>query len=197
MVAALAAATLPVVVVNPRRQQPGLAAPRPLRRRHGRSLVARRHQVVTMLASAPSTGTVALRNSLREQGRPVAHRSRRGKGRSPSPGLPAGAGHAGPDRRAGGRGSLQPGQWHSAKRTVWGGRARVRAALYMGALVASRFNPVIREFYQRLLAAGKPKKLALTACMRKLLVILNSMLKHRSPWRAKRARDSALVGHPS
>ena len=69
------------------------------------------------------------------------------------------------------------------KRTVWGGRARVRAALYMGALVGSRFNPVIRDFYQRLLAAGKPKKLALTACMRKLLVILNSMLKHRSPWR--------------
>ena len=49
------------------------------------------------------------------------------------------------------------------KRTVWGGRARVRAALYMGALVASRFNPVIRDFYQRLLAADKPKKLALTA----------------------------------
>ena len=69
------------------------------------------------------------------------------------------------------------------KRTVWGGRARVRAALYMGALVASRFNPVIREFYQRLLATGKPKKLAFTACMRKLLIILNSMLKHRSPWR--------------
>ena len=68
------------------------------------------------------------------------------------------------------------------KPTVWGGRARVRAALYMGALVASRFNPLIRDFYQRLLAAGKPKKLALTACMRKLLVILNSMLKHRSPW---------------
>ena len=68
------------------------------------------------------------------------------------------------------------------KRTVWGGRARVRAALYMGALVASRFNPVIRDFYQRLLAAGKPKKLALTACMRKLLIILNSMLKHGSPW---------------
>ena len=68
------------------------------------------------------------------------------------------------------------------KRTVWGGRARVRAALYMGALVASRFNPVIRDFYQRLLASGKPKKLALTACMRKLLVTLNSMLRHRSPW---------------
>ena len=68
------------------------------------------------------------------------------------------------------------------RRTVWGGRAQVRAVLYMGALVASRFNPVIRDFYQRLLAAGKPKKLALTACMRKLLVILNSMLKHGSPW---------------
>ena len=52
------------------------------------------------------------------------------------------------------------------KRTVWGGRAKVRTALYMGALVASRFNPVIRDFYQRLLSAGKPKKLALTACMR-------------------------------
>ena len=68
------------------------------------------------------------------------------------------------------------------RRTVWGGRARVQAALYMGALVASRCNPIIRDFYQRLLACGKPKKLALTACMRKLLVILNSMLKHRSPW---------------
>ena len=49
------------------------------------------------------------------------------------------------------------------KRNLWGGRARVRTALYMGALVASRFNPVIRDFYQRLLSAGKPKKLALTA----------------------------------
>ena len=68
------------------------------------------------------------------------------------------------------------------KRTVWGGRARVRTALYMGALVASRFNPVIRDFYQRLLSAGKPKKLALTACMRKLLIILNSMLKYGSSW---------------
>ena len=64
------------------------------------------------------------------------------------------------------------------KRTVWG----VRAALYMGALVASRFNPVIRDFYQRLLSACKPKKLALTACMRKLLIILNSMLKYGSSW---------------
>ena len=68
------------------------------------------------------------------------------------------------------------------KRTVWGGRSRVRAVLYMGALVASRHNPIIRDFYQKLLAAGKPKKVALVACMRKLLVILNAMLKHRSPW---------------
>ena len=80
------------------------------------------------------------------------------------------------------------------KRTVWGGRARVRAALYMSALVASRFNPVIRDFYQRLLAAGKPKKLALTACMRKLLILLNSMLKHRSPWRDL---TSAVARHSS
>ena len=54
------------------------------------------------------------------------------------------------------------------KRTVWGGRARVRAVLYMGALVASRHNPVIKDFYQRLLAAGKPKKLALTSTLRKI-----------------------------
>ena len=69
------------------------------------------------------------------------------------------------------------------KRTVWGGRARIRAVLYMGALAATRFNPVIRDFCRRLLADGKPKKLALTACVRKLLVTLNSILKHGSPWR--------------
>ena len=68
------------------------------------------------------------------------------------------------------------------KRTVWGGRSRVRAVLYMAALVSSRYNAVIRDFYQRLLAAGKAKKVALVACMRKLLVILNAMLKHHSPW---------------
>ena len=68
------------------------------------------------------------------------------------------------------------------KRAVWGGRSRVRAVLYMGALVASRHNPAIRDFYQRLLAAGKPKKVAPVASMRKLLVILNGMLKHGSPW---------------
>ncbi len=83
------------------------------------------------------------------------------------------------------------------KRQIWGGRSRLRAVLYMGAMVASRFNPVIRDFYQRLLAAGKPKKVALTACMRKLLVILNSMLKRRSPWCAERAGTPELVGQDS
>jgi transposase len=71
------------------------------------------------------------------------------------------------------------------KRTVWGGRAQVRAVLYMSAIVAARFNPVIRAFYQRLQTAGKAKKVALTACMRKLLTILNAMLKHRTPWRTE------------
>lgn len=68
------------------------------------------------------------------------------------------------------------------KRTVWGGRAPVRAALYMAALVASRRNPVIAAFYKRLRAAGKPAKVALTACMRKLLTILNAILRDRQPW---------------
>jgi len=68
------------------------------------------------------------------------------------------------------------------RRTTWGGRAKVRAALYMAALVASRHNPVLAAFYNRLLAAGKPKKLALTAVMRKLLVILNAMLRDKRQW---------------
>jgi transposase len=70
------------------------------------------------------------------------------------------------------------------RRTIWGGRAPVRAALYMAALVAVRHNPTLHPFYQRLVAAGKAKKLALTAAMRKLLVILNAMLRDRQPWRA-------------
>ena len=68
------------------------------------------------------------------------------------------------------------------RRTIWGGRAQVRAVLYMSAIVAARFNPVIRAFYQRLCRAGKAKEVALTACMRKLLVILNAMIKQRTPW---------------
>lgn len=69
------------------------------------------------------------------------------------------------------------------KRMVWGGRAPVRAVLYMGALVATRHNPAIRAFYERLRAAGKPAKVALVACMRKLLTILNAMLRTGTPWR--------------
>ncbi len=76
------------------------------------------------------------------------------------------------------------------RRAVWGGRARVREALYMGALVATRYNPCIKEFYERLVAAGKPKKVALVACMRKLLVILNALLRDRTPWRCPHALNS-------
>jgi len=68
------------------------------------------------------------------------------------------------------------------RRMVWGGRANVRAMLYMSALVATRHNRVIRDFYLRLCSAGKRKKVALTACMHKLLTILNSLLKHHVPW---------------
>jgi len=75
-------------------------------------------------------------------------------------------------------------------RCIWGGRATVRTALYMGALVATRWNPVLKAFYQRLLAAGKAKKVAMVACMRKLLTILNAMLKHRTPWCQDRTSSS-------
>ena len=75
------------------------------------------------------------------------------------------------------------GRW-KGRRHIWGGRARVRAALYMGALVGVRHNPVLRPFYERLLAAGKPKKVALTACMHKLLGIVNALLRQGTPWRA-------------
>jgi transposase len=68
------------------------------------------------------------------------------------------------------------------RRSIWGGRARVRAALYMAALVASRHNPVLKAFYQRLLAAGKLKKVALVACMHKLLLILNALVKKDQMW---------------
>ncbi len=73
------------------------------------------------------------------------------------------------------------GQWRG-RRMIHGGRASVRAALYMAALVAVRWNPVIRRFYQRLVAAGKPKKLALLASARKLLTILNEMVRTGRPW---------------
>jgi transposase len=72
------------------------------------------------------------------------------------------------------------------RRLVYGGRAPVRAVLYMAALVASRRNPVIRAFYERLRRAGKPAKLALTACMRKLLTILNAIARDGTPWQPQR-----------
>jgi transposase len=74
------------------------------------------------------------------------------------------------------------GLWRGRRR-ITGGRAAVRATLYMAALVATRHNPTIRDFYQRLLTAGKPKKVALTACMHKLLTILNAMVRANTVWR--------------
>ena len=77
------------------------------------------------------------------------------------------------------------------RRSIWGGRARVRAVLYMAALVATRHNPVILAFYQKLVGAGKPKKVAIVACMRKLLVTINTMLKTDTTWNPKTAAISA------
>jgi transposase len=74
------------------------------------------------------------------------------------------------------------------KRMVWGGRSSVRRVLYMSTLAATRYNPIIRAFYQRLCKEGKAKKVALTACMRKLLVILNAIIKNRTVW-----KDSNMV----
>jgi transposase len=68
------------------------------------------------------------------------------------------------------------------RRTIWGGRASVRTALFMATVVATRFNPVIRDFYKRLKAKGKPAKVCLIACMHKLLTILNAMIKNRTRW---------------
>lgn len=75
----------------------------------------------------------------------------------------------------------ESGKWRGT-RAVWGGRQHVRDTLYMAALVGVRHNPVLRAFYERLLARGKPKKLALTACMHKLLIILHAVLRDRTPW---------------
>ncbi len=245
LVAALAAASLPVVVVNPRQVRDFARATgtlaktdaldaqvlahfaevvrppvRPLRDAEAQSLnslVARRHQVVTMLVSEKNRLGTAARSlrpriqahvawleqeldDLDEELRQTLHQSPvwrekenllrtvPGVGEQLSLTLLAYLPELGTlDRRQiAALVGVAPFNRDSGtlrgKRTVWGGRARVRGALYMGALTASRHNPVIRVFYQRLLAAGKPKKLALTACMRKLLIILNSMLKHRSPW---------------
>jgi transposase len=76
-------------------------------------------------------------------------------------------------------------------RSVWGGRSGVRTTLYMATLSATRHNPAIREFYGRLCAKGKPKKVALTACMRKLLAILGAVLRNRTPWDAEHLTQEA------
>jgi transposase len=85
---------------------------------------------------------------------------------------------------------VAPFNWDSGKwrgsRHIWGGRAAVRAPLFMATLCAIRINPTIKYFYRRLLAAGKAPKVAITACMRKLLTILNLMLKTQTPWRIAR-----------
>lgn len=77
------------------------------------------------------------------------------------------------------------------KRITWGGRADVRSALYMATLSATRFDPAIKAFYERLRAAGKPAKLALVACMHKLLTIINAVLKSDMPWQASYAHATA------
>jgi transposase len=86
---------------------------------------------------------------------------------------------------------LAPLNWdsgqHRGTRHIWGGRAPLRATLYMATVAAVRCNPIIHAFFTRLCAAGKPKKVALIACMRKLLTILNAMLKHRAAWKPARA----------
>ena len=72
----------------------------------------------------------------------------------------------------------------TGKRRTWGGRADVRAVVYMAALVAMKHNPAIKVFHSRLIAAGKPKKVAIVACVRKLLTILNAMLRDQKSWDA-------------
>ena len=81
------------------------------------------------------------------------------------------------------------------KRSVWGGRASVRSALYMSILSATKWNPVIRVFYQRLLAQGKPPKVAMVACMRKLLTILNAMVRDGKEWDPSIPLDQLRLQH--
>jgi transposase len=83
------------------------------------------------------------------------------------------------------------------RRRIWGGRASVRASLYMAALVASRHNVVLAAFYRRLRDAGKPPKVALVAVMRKLLTILNAMMKHHCRWNPKAASTPASTSRPA
>ena len=86
--------------------------------------------------------------------------------------------------------NVDSGKMHG-KRAIWGGRACVRNALYMSALSASQHNPIIRDFYQRLLKAGKLRKVALVACMRKLLTILNAMIHSGTSWQPKLAASKS------
>ncbi len=79
------------------------------------------------------------------------------------------------------------------KRSVWGGRGHVRSALYMATLVATRFNPTIKTFYIRLCQSGKPKKVALTASMRKLLTILNVIMRDQTPWDRTKSTQPATI----
>ena len=80
----------------------------------------------------------------------------------------------------------------AGKRRIWGSRAAVRAVLYMGALVAVRYNPLLQAFYERLLAKGKAKKVALTVCMHKLLRILNAIVRDQKRW-----ETSAMTTEPT
>ena len=73
---------------------------------------------------------------------------------------------------------------YRGKKSIWGGRSLVRKVLYMAALSGTRFNEVISAFYNRLISKGKPKKVAIVACMRKLITILNSMIKNDTMWDA-------------
>ena len=86
------------------------------------------------------------------------------------------------------------------KRKIWGGRAKIRCVLYMAALVAIRFNPPIKAFYERLIQKGKLKKVAITACMHKLLIFLNAMMRNNQTWRhevsAKAYRSAYPLGQP-
>jgi transposase len=81
----------------------------------------------------------------------------------------------------------------SGKRHIWGGRAPVRAALYMATLSAMRYNPAIKATYERLLAAGKPKKVAMVACMRKLLIIVNAVMRDGARWDSARHLATAVA----
>ena len=86
---------------------------------------------------------------------------------------------------------------HRGQRHIWGGRAAVRATVYMAALAATRYSPVLRAFYRRLIAAGKRPKVALVATMRKLLTILNTMMKHQTRWHPEATSTPASPSRPA